>query len=189
MSALDLAERATLIRIARAALIDAVAGRPAAPMPDALSDRLSAPGASFVTLHAAAGELRGCIGSIEPRRPLAEDVAANARAAALHDHRFQPLTAGELPGLELGISVLSPLEPLPVTSRAELLALLRPGSDGLLLEAGPHRATFLPAVWSQLPTAERFLEQLELKAGLAVGAFSKETRYARYSVEEIEQRS
>jgi len=88
----------------------------------------------------------------------------------------------ELAGLELEISVLSPLAPLAARSREELLAALRPGEDGLLLEEGPRRATFLPAVWEQLREPERFLAQLERKAGLAAGGWSPARRVWRYKV-------
>jgi AmmeMemoRadiSam system protein A len=182
--ALDAAERAALGRIARAALVAAVEPRPGRPGvdPPAALPRLARPGASFVTLHAG-GELRGCIGSIEPRRPLAEDVAVNARAAALEDPRFAPVGPDELAGLELEISVLSPLEPIAARSRAELLATLRPGVDGLLITDGSSRATFLPAVWGQLPAPAEFLAQLERKAGLPAGGWSPTARFARYRVE------
>jgi len=182
---LDPEARATLLGVARAALADAVAARPFVPPPGPFEGRLGEPGASFVTLHSD-GALRGCIGSITPRRPLAEDVAEDARAPALEDRRFPPLAAAELDGLEIEISVLSPLEPLDAGSRAGLLAALRPGVDGLLIEEGAHRATFLPAVWRQLPEPELFLAHLERKAGLAALRFGAATRVSRYTVEELE---
>src|SRR5690606_34011985 len=115
----------------------------------ALPPRLALPGASFVSLHRA-GRLRGCMGRLEPSRPLAEDVAGNARAAAYFDPRFAPLAADERDDLELEISVLGRPEPLVVADEAELLALLRPGIDGLIVHERGRRATFLPAVWRQL---------------------------------------
>jgi AmmeMemoRadiSam system protein A len=180
--ALSAAERAALGAVARAALVAAVAGRGAA-LPDlAPWPRLREPGASFVTLHRD-GELRGCIGSIEPRRPLADDVAANARAAAREDDRFAPVAAAELAELAVELSVLTPLEPLAAGSRAELLALLRPGVDGLVLADGDARATFLPAVWEQLPEPSDFLAHLERKAGLTPGAWSPGRLCFRYAVD------
>ncbi|HLF55386.1 MAG TPA: AmmeMemoRadiSam system protein A [Thermoanaerobaculia bacterium] len=182
IAALDPGERRTLAGIACGAIVAAVRARAfRLPAPDG-SARLAAPGASFVTLHRG-GELRGCIGSIEPRRALVEDVAANARAAALEDIRFDPVVARELAELEVELSVLSPLSPLSAGSRAELLARLRPGVDGLVLEELHHRATFLPAVWEQLPEPIDFLAQLERKAGLAVGHWSTTLRFWRYAVE------
>ena len=176
------AERTALATVARSALVAAVRGDPAPAIPPALSERLRTPGASFVTLRHG-GELRGCIGTLASRRPLAEDVAANARAAALEDRRFDPVAPEELPGLEIEISVLSPVEPLAVASRPELLALLRPGVDGLVLDDDGQRATFLPAVWEQLPDPEEFLSHLERKAGLEPGRWSATALCGRYTVE------
>jgi len=120
--------------------------------------RLHQTGACFVTLESS-GSLRGCIGSLNARRPLAEDVLHNARAAAFDDPRFPPLHGAELAGVEISISVLTPPEPFPVKNEADLLQSLRPGVDGLLLEDGAYRATFLPSVWEQLPTPAAFLAQ------------------------------
>jgi AmmeMemoRadiSam system protein A len=184
---LSAAERRTLVAVAARALTAAVGERPPAP-PVIASQRLRAPGASFVSLHRA-GELRGCIGTIEPRRPLVEDVASNARAAALDDARFEPVVAAELGELEVELSVLSPLARVAARSRDELLAALRPGLDGLVLEDGGCRATFLPVVWRQLPEPELFLAHLERKAGLEVGHWSATLRVARSVVESFAGRA
>jgi AmmeMemoRadiSam system protein A len=181
---LEPAERAALGEVAREALAAALEGRPY-QVPESLRrGRLAERGASFVSLHAG-GELRGCIGSLEARRPLADDVAANARAAALEDYRFSPLEEHELAGVEIEISVLTPTAPLPVRSEAELLARLRPGVDGLVLEEGGRRATFLPVVWKQLPAPADFLAHLKRKAGLPADYWSPSLRFARYLVEEF----
>jgi AmmeMemoRadiSam system protein A len=182
--ALAAAERSKLLALARAAI---AVGRDAPWLgPDlaGLPPALRAPGASFVTLHRH-GELRGCIGSLEPHRPLAEDVAGNARAAAFMDPRFPPVGRDEVAGLELEISVLSPLTPLAAASEAELLAALRPGTDGLVLVEGARRATFLPAVWRQLPEPRSFLAHLKHKAGLPADHWSPAIRFLRYTVEEF----
>jgi AmmeMemoRadiSam system protein A len=142
------------------------------------------PGATFVTLRRA-GQLRGCIGSLEARRPLAVDVAQNAVAAATRDPRFPALQPDEEADLEVKISVLTPPEPLAVASRDELVAAIRPGTDGLLIEAGRHRGTFLPAVWEQLPTVDDFLDQLWIKAGLEPRTWPANLRVARYRSEEF----
>lgn len=180
MPVLDAGERAGLLAIGRAALVAAVRERPYVPPPCA--GRLAAPGASFVTLRGGDGALRGCIGSLEPCRPLAEDVAANTRAAARDDLRFDPVGVDELARLTFEISLLSALSPLAVATRRELVAALRPGVDGLLLDDGDRRATFLPGVWEQLPEPELFVAQLELKAGLPPGAFPRTLRAWRYAV-------
>lgn len=143
---------------------------------------LSEPGASFVTLHKG-GELRGCIGSLQAFRPLITDVAENAFAAAFRDPRFARLQAHELPELTLDISVLSAPLPMTFNSERDLLSQLRPHQDGLILQDGPHRGTFLPSVWESLPEAERFLQQLKLKAGLTPDHWSENIRVWRYSTE------
>lgn len=147
---------------------------------------LEAPGASFVTLRLG-GELRGCIGSLEARCSLAEDVRQNAVSAALHDPRFPPLTAAELEQVAVEVSELTPLEPVVCTSEAEALAALRPLEDGILIEHGMHRATFLPQVWEQLPEPVDFLRRLKEKAGLAPDFWHPELRVYRYAVRKWEE--
>ena len=146
---------------------------------------LDAPGASFVTLtsgRAPGGALRGCIGSLEARRPLREDVEANAVAAALHDPRFAPLTARELDDTLVEVSVLSAPAALPAADEAELLARLRPGVDGVVLSACGRRATFLPQVWEQLPDPADFLARLRRKAGLPADYWGRDVVVQTYTV-------
>ena len=146
---------------------------------------LDAPGASFVTLtsgRAPGGALRGCIGSLEARRPLREDVEANAVAAALHDPRFAPLTARELDDTVVEVSVLSVPAALPAADEAELLARLRPGVDGVVLSACGRRATFLPQVWEQLPDPADFLARLRRKAGLPADYWGRDVVVETYTV-------
>jgi AmmeMemoRadiSam system protein A len=112
------------------------------------------------------GQLRGCIGTLEAYRPLCIDIAGNACAAAFHDPRFSPLRPPELEALMLEISVLSPPEPLEFGDARELCGRLRPGVDGLILEADGRSGTFLPGVWDSLPEPRDFLHHLKLKAGL-----------------------
>jgi hypothetical protein len=175
-------ERAALLELARAAVRAAFDGRTLRLDPANLPPRLAAPGAAFVTLERH-GELRGCIGSLERRRPLAEDVCENACAAAFRDPRFEPLGRAELGDLEIHLSILGPLEPFPVASEAAALAALEPGVDGLVLEAGFHRATFLPAVWEKLPDPRDFLAHLKRKAGLSPHYWSADLRLFRYRVD------
>jgi uncharacterized protein len=145
---------------------------------------LRCPGAAFVTLHVD-GELRGCTGELEAWRPLVASVAHHAYSAAFRDPRFPPLAPRELSRLDLHISVLGPLEPLDARSEAELLAALQRGQDGLLIDDGRHRATFLPAVWESIPDAPEFLRELKHKAGLAPSGWPSGMRAWRYRVEEI----
>lgn len=145
------------------------------------ADWLDEPGACFVTLHKH-GALRGCIGSLLPRRPLGEDVAANARAAAFHDPRFPPLGSDELKDVDIEVSVLSDPEPIFPADEAALMAMLHPGVDGLILEYGVHRSTFLPQVWEQLSTPEEFLTHLKQKGGLPADFWHPDMRISRYMV-------
>ncbi len=149
---------------------------------------LAEPGATFVTLRAGE-ELRGCVGSVRAYRPLGEDVRANARAAAFNDSRFPPLTAAELPAIAVEVSLLSAPEPLPPTAtEEEALAQLRPEVDGLILEHGAYRSTFLPQVWEQLPDRRHFLAHLKRKAGLPPGFWSPDLRLWRYTVAKWEEK-
>jgi len=142
---------------------------------------LAEPGATFVTLRQN-GRLRGCIGSLEARRPLIQDVAFNAVAAALRDPRFDPLTAAELPDTEVEVSLLSPMEPISFGDEEDAIRQLRPGADGVVLECRGRRGTFLPQVWDDLPDPRRFLRQLKRKTGLAEDFWSQEVRLHRYTV-------
>lgn len=140
--------------------------------------------ATFVTLHKN-DQLRGCIGMLEPVRPLAEDVAQNAFAAAFSDHRFSPVQQQELEQLDIHISILGTPEEILFESEEDLVAQLRPEIDGLIMEAGRHRGTFLPSVWAQLPKPRDFLNHLKIKSGLPETYWSESIRIKRYTVEEF----
>jgi AmmeMemoRadiSam system protein A len=148
----------------------------------AYSPALSTKRASFVTLQEA-GRLRGCIGSLEPHVSLVEDVSHNAYAAAFRDTRFPPLRADELAALSVQVSVLSRPVPLDFDSETSLLAQLRPGTDGLILQERTLRSTFLPSVWESLPDPEHFLGHLKVKAGLEADYWSATVRFWRYTTE------
>jgi AmmeMemoRadiSam system protein A len=171
---------AALLTIARSAIEEALGARGvAAPLPDAAA--LAQPGATFVTLRKD-GELRGCIGSLEPRRTLADDVRANALAAAFRDPRFPPLRRDELAATEIEVSLLGPSSPLACADEADLLARLEPGVDGLILEHPGGRATFLPQVWEALPQPCDFLAALKHKAGLPADYWTPSLAFRRYGV-------
>lgn len=177
-----------MLVIARAAIVGHLQGRspdaaiqPPPETPVAVARRLHAPGACFVTLTRG-NALRGCIGTLEAFRPLAEDVAANAQAAAFGDHRFRPLRRDELPDLRVEVSLLGPAEVMAVADEADALARLRPGRDGVILAMGGQRATFLPQVWDTLPEPRAFLAQLKQKAGLPTDYWSPAIRLSRYAV-------
>ena len=121
---------------------------------------------TFVTLKKN-GQLRGCIGNLQASGAVADGVRQNAVHAAFNDSRFSPLTAEELPEIEIDISVLNQPKILEYSDATDLISKLRPGIDGVILSLGMARATFLPQVWEQLPVAEQFLGHLCRKAGLA----------------------
>jgi AmmeMemoRadiSam system protein A len=175
----DATRGATLIALARAA-IDHDRDLPGATA----HPWLRAPGASFVTLRIDA-ELRGCIGSVQARRALGEDVVHNARAAAYRDPRFPPVAPDERALLRVEVSVLSEREPMTVASEAEALAMLRPGVDGVYLEFHELASTFLPQVWEGLPHPEQFLDELRRKAGLPPRFWHPDVRLSRYTVEKF----
>jgi AmmeMemoRadiSam system protein A len=169
-----------LLSIAR----DAIAAGVEAQPPRWEEPWLRETGASFVTLKIA-GELRGCIGTIDPRRALGDDVWHNARAAAFGDPRFPPVSDRERGQLEIEVSVLSPRSPMTVASEADAIAQLRPGVDGVYLEYGHARSTFLPQVWESLPDALDFLGELRRKAGLPGRFWHPDIRLSRYTVEKF----
>ncbi|MCW8831117.1 MAG: AmmeMemoRadiSam system protein A, partial [Gammaproteobacteria bacterium] len=140
--------------------------------------------ATFVTLQKQ-GQLRGCIGMLEPVRPLAEDVAHNAFAAAFSDRRFSPLQADELEQLDIHISILGTPEKMTFDSEDDLLAQIRPGVDGLIMEEGHLRGTFLPSVWESVQDKKEFLNHLKMKSGLPGNYWSDSIIIHRYSVEEF----
>lgn len=167
-----------LVPLARAA-IGRELGQAATAVADA--EWLHAPGATFVTLTRD-GQLRGCIGTLSAHRPLADDVTANAVAAAFRDPRFKPLTADEFVTVRVEVSLLSPAQMLDCADEAAALAQLRPDIDGVIFEYGHHRSTFLPQVWAQLPDRAEFLAQLKYKAGLPPDFWSPEVKLSRYTV-------
>jgi AmmeMemoRadiSam system protein A len=174
----------TLLPIARAAIARALDRNLVA---NETAPWLLDPGACFVTLTQQ-GELRGCIGSLEARRPLLADVKANAVAAALRDPRFSPLSVHELEHTEIEISLLSAMQPLAFAGEAEALAQLRPGIDGVVFEFGARRSTFLPQVWEQLPDTQAFMAHLKHKAGLPASFWAAEVRLQRYTVSKWKER-
>jgi AmmeMemoRadiSam system protein A len=140
------------------------------------------PGATFVTLTQE-GHLRGCIGSLEARRPLDADVRANARAAAFADPRFSPLRPAELPHTRVEVSLLSPAAPIEFRDEDDAVSQLRPGLDGVILEWNGRRGTFLPQVWDNLHEPQLFLNLLKQKAGLPAEFWAPDVKLYRYEVQ------
>jgi uncharacterized protein len=172
-----------LLRVAEEA-IRAVFERRSEVVAEDLSPHLHEPGASFVTLELA-GALAGCIGSIEPVRPLVEDVAHNATGAAFADPRLPVLRADQLETVSIKVSVLGTLEPIPAHDRAVLESTLRPDYDGLVIQVGGQRATFLPSVWTHLGGAGAFLDQLLRKAGVSGARWPRGMQAWRYQTAEF----
>ena len=161
-----------------------LAGHPA-PTVDAatLVPALREPVGVFVTLEVA-GDLNGCIGSVVPEAPLGAAVPPLAWAAAFADPRLPPLTAADYPSLEMKLSLIGPLEPLPAETEAQLAAHLRPGVDGVFIRSGDANATFLPAVWQKVSDPLSFLRHLEAKAGVRPGQWPRGMQAWRYTTTE-----
>ncbi len=181
-------EKQTLLKLARQALEAGVRRSPLPPLEDAsLTPILRTDGASFVTLTVQ-GDLRGCIGALEPYQPLAEDVREHAVAAALEDYRFPNVQVDELAAIKIEISRLTLPVPLEYSDSADLLSKLHPGVDGVLLRDGFRRATFLPQVWEKLPDPAEFLEHLCDKMGAAPDTWHrKHLEVLLYQVEEFHE--
>lgn len=184
-SLLDAEQRRQLLVLARQSIETGLREQRWTTLPAlTLAEPFHRPRATFVTLRST-GTLRGCCGSLEARQSLAGDVWRNAWASAFCDPRFPPLAPHEYAAIDVHISALSALEPLPPMGERELLQTLRPGIDGLVLRHGASQATFLPAVWSQLPDADEFLLHLKQKAGWSADFWSTDIRILRYTVEEF----
>lgn len=144
-----------------------------------LDDELTQKRGTFVTLTKG-GELRGCIGHIEPIQEIYKDVIDNAMSSAFSDHRFRPLEKEELDKIKIEISILSEPRELKYSSTEDLLSQLVPLRDGVIVELDRKGATYLPQVWegwenppsSRLnrdygrASKEEFLASLCEKAGL-----------------------
>jgi AmmeMemoRadiSam system protein A len=171
----------TLLRLAAASIRHGLQyGQPLSVAAAEYAAELCQPGASFITLYQRE-RLRGCVGTPEARRPLIEDVAINAYAAAFNDPRFPRLVADECGELTLSISLLTPVSPLAFADEADLLRQLVPGRDGLIIESDGRRALFLPQVWSSLSQPADFLRQLKRKAGLDADQPAPDLRASRFA--------
>ena len=164
---LSLSEQRQLLHLARAALEAAVRDEsPPLVNPADLSPALTRSGTCFVTLMNGA-ELRGCIGGLQAHQPLYQDVREHTAQSARSDYRFSPITAVEAPRIDIEISVLTEPQPLRYDSSDQLPHLLRPNVDGVILNQGFRRATFLPQVWERVPDPATFLSMLCEKMGAA----------------------
>jgi AmmeMemoRadiSam system protein A len=156
---------------------------------DQLPEALQQPTATFVTLSSD-GALRGCIGTTQIQHALAFDVIQRAQAAASRDPRFPAITPAELPHLDIEISLLTPPQPLEFSNPDELLAYLQSKKEGVIVQQGPHRATFLPQVWERVNDPQAFLELLCQKASLHRDAWrSGEVLVETYQVESFHRKA
>jgi AmmeMemoRadiSam system protein B/AmmeMemoRadiSam system protein A len=171
-SELSRADRQTLLKLAQRAIESNLGSEPLAEVDETeLSDALKRDGAAFVSLHRD-GNLRGCIGNLEAVEPLYRNVIHNARNAAFQDPRFMPLTAAELAGLNIEISVLTPPRPIHSVDEFQI------GTHGIILTKGQRRAVFLPQVapeqgWDR----ETTLTHLSLKAGMGPDDWRRGAKY------------
>jgi AmmeMemoRadiSam system protein A len=172
-------EARLLARFARACIAARLGGAAADRPSGGVYDE---PGASFVSLHWPDGRLQGCIGSLEPVRPLADDVARSAVGAAFRDPRAAPLTTGDARVLAVEVSILSALEPLDEHDEARLCAALRPGVDGVVFTWRHHHATFLPQMGPRFADAAALLAEPMLKAGLPADFWAPDVEVSRYAV-------
>ncbi len=173
-------DKQQLLQLARNSIQHGLqSGNPLSVDSDAFTESLKQTAACFVTLNIQ-GQLRGCIGHLSAIEPLVDDVAENAFSAAFRDPRFPPLSESEFNDIEIEISVLTPAEKMSFSDEQDLLAQIQPGVDGLILEDGYYRGTFLPSVWESLPDKQDFWTHLKLKAGLSPGHWSDTLQVSRY---------
>jgi uncharacterized protein len=181
-------EQKILLRLAREALEQGVKSKELPPLDQAaLTPRLREDGASFVTLTEA-GQLRGCIGALEPYQSLAEDVREHAVSAALEDPRFPPVSESEVGRINIEVSRLTRPVPLQYQDADDLLSKLRTHVDGVILRDAFRRATFLPQVWEKIPDPAEFLDNLCFKMGANPDLWRKKhLEVLVYQVEEFHE--
>lgn len=179
--------RDELLRLARTSLEEAVLHqRRYEPSRDDFSEVLFNKGATFVTLTEE-DDLRGCIGTLLPREAVAADIAQNAYAAALSDHRFNPVTAEELEKIKISISFLTGYERVLYQDEEDLLNMIEAGTDGVVIRDGNRQGLFLPSVWKQIPDKKEFLQNLKLKAGMSPSYWSNNIKVYRFRTVEIKE--
>ena len=148
---------------------------------------LSEYGAVFVTLEKN-GNLRGCIGSILPQRPLIDDIILNSQNAAYSDPRFKPVNKNEIDDLSIAVSLLTVPKPMKFKNEADLLNQIRPNIDGIIIKDGNYQAVYLPSVWELIPDKKEFLNSLKVKAGMSPTHFSKSFEAYRFESEYIKEK-
>ena len=186
-------DKEVLLKLARMAILEEFEGKKLINKEDFLAKYpfLAEKRACFITLKLKnkprGSNLRGCIGSILPYRPLIDDVIANAKAAAFEDPRFSPLTPQEYELIKIEISLLTIPQKVEYEDKKDLMQKIRPGVDGVILQLANHQATFLPSVWEELPAFDLFFAHLCLKAGLPGDCLMYHPVIYTYQAEEIEE--
>ncbi len=176
-------DRKALLDLARSAIEARLVKGGTVKRPQSTSLALTRDGGCFVTLHKH-GQLRGCIGSLEPVSSIIECVETNAKNAAFQDPRFPPLGPEELSEIDIEVSILSVPQEVRFKDGEDLKRQLEPLVHGVILSQGYHRSTFLPQVWKQLPDKDKFLEHLCLKGGMSPTAWQNpETKVEVYKAE------
>jgi AmmeMemoRadiSam system protein A len=172
-------QRTQLLRIARQSIEAVFEGRRLELDLAALDAELRRPSGAFVTLNERTGDLRGCIGSIEPVAALAQAVSSSAVSAAFRDPRFPPLRKEELHGIHIEISVMSPIVPVADVGEIEV------GRDGLIVSRGARAGLLLPQVATEYEwDRDTFLRQTCIKAGLPGDSWrSPDCRIEKFSAE------
>lgn len=184
------ADKRSLLHMARESIVYGVQHKGRMPVDEALINQApyNAIVSTFVTLETLPDlALRGCIGSLEASVTLLEDVIEHAYSAAFRDPRFPPVTAEEIMTLKIAISVISPHEELSFNNEAELIELLRPQLDGLIIQSQGRRATFLPSVWQELPEKRDFLTHLKRKALFTENYWNSDFKAFRYTTEYFQE--
>jgi len=177
-----------LLKIARASILEEFENKPLINKQDLIKEYpfLNEERATFVTLRIN-NNLRGCIGSILPRMSLIEDVINNAKQAAFHDPRFEPLTKEEYENIHIEVSILTIPEKLEYENPKDLKTKIRPKIDGVILSLADKQATFLPSVWEELPMFDLFFGHLCMKAGMQGDCLKYHPLIYTYQAEIIEE--
>ena len=169
-----------LVRFARAALVEELGGPKAARPTEAWADE---PCGTFVTLRWTDGRLQGCIGNLEPRRGIAEEVAHNSVAAGTLDPRATRIRLDDVDSLDVELSILSPLEKIEASSEAEARAQIEKGVHGVVFAHGSRRSTFLPVMWERFESMDTFMRELKEKAGYPPDFWDEKCRLYRYTAD------
>lgn len=170
-----------ILKTARASILSVINNEQF--IPSNIPPVLTQYGASFVTLKKDE-QLRGCVGSIFPTKPLILDIIDNAINAAFQDSRFEPLSLEESDNLKISVSILSTIEKINFKDEKDLLSKIYP--YGIVIAEKDKRAVYLPVVWNQLPDREIFLNSLKEKAGLPPNYFSRTFEAYKFNATIIE---